>query len=193
MLLLGRGWQRTCQGVSRRAFLQIGGSTVLGLSLADRLRAGTAPLGSAKSVLLLWLWGGPSHLDTWDPKPESPLEFRGPFAAIPTKTVGLRFGELYPQLAGPADRFAVIRSLTTPSPTITALPATIGLTGSAAGGIDLGGKLIPGSPRPTAGAVIAKVRGPRRRIAAVLRRRRQAAPGPQADRRRGRRFARGHR
>ena len=48
----------------------------------------------AKSVLLLWLWGGPAQLDTWDPKPNAPQEFRGPFAAIQTKTPGLRFGEL---------------------------------------------------------------------------------------------------
>src|SRR3954471_5546378 len=158
MLLLGRGRQRVCQGVTRREFLQIGGSTVLGLSLADRLRAGSAPLGSAKSVLLLWLWGGPSHLETWDPKPDAPIEFRGPFAAIPTKTVGLRFGELYPQLAARTDRFAVIRSLVTPS-NDHGVAGTAGLTGSAAGGLDLGGKVIPGTPRPTAGSVIAKVRG----------------------------------
>ena len=113
-----------------------------------------------KSVLLLWLWGGPSHLDTWDPKPDSPLEFRGPFAAIPTRTPGLRFGELYPLLAARSDRFAVIRSLTTPS-NDHGVAGTMGLTGSAAGGLDLGGKTIPGTPRPTAGSVIAKVRGPR--------------------------------
>src|SRR3954454_2966416 len=103
MLLLGHGRQRTCQGVTRRAFLQIGASTVLGLHLADRLHAAPA---RPTSVLLLWLWGGPAHLDTWDPKPDAPLEYRGPFAAIPTKTVGLRFGELFPQLAARTDKFA---------------------------------------------------------------------------------------
>ncbi len=157
MLLLGRARQRTCQGLSRRAFLQIGASTVLGLSLADRLR-GSAPLGSVKSVLLLWLWGGPAHLDTWDPKPDAPLEFRGPFAAVPTRTPGLRFGELFPQLAARTDRLAVIRSLHTTS-NDHGVAGTEGLTGSAAGGVDLGGKPIAGSPRPAAGSVIAKVRG----------------------------------
>src|SRR5687767_3290661 len=165
MLLIGRARQRTCQGVTRRAFLQVGASTVLGLSLSDWLRqgarAGTAPHGSAKSVLLLWLWGGPAQLDTWDPKPDAPLEFRGPFAAIPTRTPGLRFGELFPQLAARSDRFAVIRSLHTAS-NDHGVAGTAGLTGSAAGGLDLGGKTIPGTPRPTAGSVIAKVRGPRR-------------------------------
>src|SRR5262245_54370030 len=64
MLFFGRQRSRTCQGITRRAFLQVGGSTVLGLSLADQLRAGAPSAGSAKSVILLWLWGGPAHLDT---------------------------------------------------------------------------------------------------------------------------------
>ena len=77
MLFVGKQRERTCQTLSRRAFLQAGGSTVLGLSLADlfRLRATAAGagMGPARSVVLLWLWGGPSQLDTWDPKPNAPL------------------------------------------------------------------------------------------------------------------------
>src|SRR2546425_1084101 len=73
MLFVGRQRERTCQTLTRRAFLQAGASTVLGLSLADMLRLqamGGAPMaGSARSVLLLWLWGGPAHLHTWDPQP----------------------------------------------------------------------------------------------------------------------------
>src|SRR5437868_6345665 len=107
MLLLGQQRQRTCQGVSRRAFLQIGASSVLGLSLADllRLRAEAAipPAGSARAVILLWLWGGPAQLDTWDPKPNAPLEFRGPFTPIATRVPGIRIGELFPQIADSAD------------------------------------------------------------------------------------------
>jgi uncharacterized protein (DUF1501 family) len=158
MILVGRGLQRTCQGLTRRAFLQAGASSVLGLSLADRLSAGGSSDGSAKAVVLLWLWGGPSQLDTWDPKPDAPLEFRGPFAAIQTRSPGLRFGELFPRLAARSDRFAVIRSLTTQS-NDHGVAGTIGLTGSAAGSIDLGGKMAPGSPRPATGAVVAKLRG----------------------------------
>src|SRR2546423_15367850 len=98
MLWIGRQQQRTCQGLTRRAFLQAGASSVLGLSLADllRLRAqgGTALTGPARSVMLLWLWGGPAQLDTWDPKPNAPLEFRGPFAPIATNVPGIRIGEL---------------------------------------------------------------------------------------------------
>ena len=95
MLLIGRQTQRTCQTLSRRSFLQVGASTVLGVSLADQLRlravGGAANIGSAKSVILLWLWGGPAHLDTFDPKPNAPLEYRGPFGTIPTRVPGLRF------------------------------------------------------------------------------------------------------
>ena len=87
MLLVGRQRVRSCGGISRRAFLQVGASSVLGLSLADLLRARGAntPTAPAKSVILLWLWGGPSQLDTFDPKPNAPLEYRGPFGTIPTK------------------------------------------------------------------------------------------------------------
>jgi hypothetical protein len=161
MLMLGRQRQRTCQGVSRRAFLQIGASSVLGLSLADllRLRAQEAApsTGTARSVLLLWLWGGPAQLDTWDPKPNAPLEFRGPFDAIATRIPGTRIGELFPQLADVADHFTILRSLHTAS-NDHGVAGTIGLTGSAAGAVDLGGQSRSGNPRPATGAVVARVR-----------------------------------
>ncbi len=160
MLLFGRQPQRTCQGLSRRAFLQIGASAVLGLSLADllRLRAqGTPAEGRARSVILLWLWGGPSQLDTWDPKPGAPLDYRGPFAPIATRLPGLRFGELFPQTADLADQFAVLRSLTTTS-NDHGVAGTIGLTGSAAGSVNLGGATAAGSVRPATGAVVARAR-----------------------------------
>lgn len=144
MLLIGRQTQRTCQTLNRRAFLQVGASSVLGLSLADALQAGHTP-GSARAVILLWLWGGPSHLDTFDPKPHAPLEYRGPFGTIPTKLPGVRFCELFPQLAGVSDKLTLIRSLHTQS-NDHGVAGTIGLTGSAAGGVDLGGKPLPGSP-----------------------------------------------
>jgi hypothetical protein len=164
MLLLGRQCQRTCQGVSRRAFLQIGGSTVLGLSLADLLHlrgtATTPTSASARSVILLWLWGGPAQLDTWDPKPAAPLDFRGPFAAIPTRVVGVRIGELFPQMAEIADRFAILRSLHTSS-NDHGVAGTIGLTGSATGAASLGGQPPSGRTRPATGAVVARVRSGR--------------------------------
>ena len=162
MLLLGRLRSRTCQGLTRRAVLQIGASTVFGLSLADLLRcraeAGGLNGGTAKSVLLFWLWGGPSHLDTWDPKPDAPLDYRGPFCAINAKTPGLRVCELFPKIAKLSDRFAVLRSLHTGS-NDHGVAGTIGLTGSAAGGVGLDGKPLPNAVRPTTGSVVAKVRG----------------------------------
>jgi len=162
MLLLGRHRCRTCAGPTRRALLQVGASSVLGLSLADLLRlrvsAGVEKGATAKSVLLLWLWGGPAQLDTWDPKPNAPLEFRGPFNTIPTRTTGVRICELFPQVARLSNRFALVRSLHTSS-NDHGLAGTIGLTGSAAGGVGLDGKLQPGGARPTTGSVVARVRG----------------------------------
>lgn len=156
MILVGRQTARTCRGIDRRAFLQVGASSVLGLSLADLLRArASGSTGRAKAVVLLWLWGGPSQLDTFDPKPHAPLEYRGPFGSIPTKVTGVRFCELFPQLASLTDKIAVLRTLTTQS-TDHGIAGTIGLTGSGAGGTGLDGKPLPGSPRPALGSVVAK-------------------------------------
>src|SRR5579871_2155207 len=162
MLFLGRQRQRTCQTWTRRAFLQAGGSTVLGLSLADLLRcqaqAAQSMAGSAKSVLLLWLWGGPAHLDTWDPKPSAPLEFRGPFSPIATRVPGIRITELFPKLAQVVDLFSLLRALHTSS-NDHGIAGTIGLTGSASGGLNLGGQPQAGTARPAIGSVVARVHG----------------------------------
>jgi hypothetical protein len=161
MLLLGLQNGRSCQGLTRRAFVQAGASAVLGLSVSDLLRAraaGASVSGSAKSVLLLWLWGGPAQLDTWDPKPAAPLEYRGPFQAIPTRVPGVRIGELFPKIAQRLDRVALLRAVHTQS-NDHGVAGTIGLTGSMAGGVGLDGKPRPGGPRPTTGSVVARVRG----------------------------------
>jgi Protein of unknown function (DUF1501) len=157
MLLVGQQTARTCWGIHRRAFLQAGASSVLGLSLADALRARTSGLHPllARNVILLWLWGGPSQLDTFDPKPNAPLDYRGPFGTIPTRIAGVRFCELFPQLAKLTDKLAVVRTLTTQS-NDHGIAGTIGLTGSGAGGTGLDGKPLPGSPRPALGSVVAK-------------------------------------
>jgi hypothetical protein len=109
-------------------------------------------------VLLLWLWGGPAHLDTWDPKPDAPLDHRGPFAPIATSVTGIRIGELFPQVARQAQRFALVRSLHTSS-NDHGVAGTIGLTGSSAGAVGLDGKPQAGSARPALGSVVAKARG----------------------------------
>src|SRR5262249_10268631 len=72
------------------------------------VRAADTP--KARSVLLVWLGGGPSHLDLFDPKPNAPAEYRGPFATIATRTPGLRFTELLPKLAARTDTYSLIRS-----------------------------------------------------------------------------------
>lgn len=161
MLLVGEQRQRTCQRLTRRAFVQAGASAVLGLSLADllRLRVHGGTLGGpAKSVLLLWLWGGPPHLDTFDPKPDAPLEFRGPFTPTATRVPGIRVCELFPEIAKLADQYTIIRSLHTAS-NDHGVAGTIGLTGSAAGALNLGGATLPGGARPATGSVVARVRG----------------------------------
>src|SRR5262249_31438784 len=160
MLLVGRQHQRTCQTFDRRAFLQAGASTVLGLSLVDllRLRAlGKPANGSARSVLLLWLWGGPARLDTWHPKPNAPQESRGPFAPIASRVPGVRVCELFPEIARLTDRLAIVRSLHTWS-NDHGVAGTIGLTGSKDGAVALDGKKGPGTVRPALGSLIARAR-----------------------------------
>jgi hypothetical protein len=160
MLSVGRQWQRTCQGLTRRTFLQAGTCSALGLNWADQLRAQAnrpMPAAKVKSVILLWLWGGPSHLDTWDMKPSSPVEYRGPFTPIATKVPGIQVCELFPKIATLTDTFTIVRSMHTQS-NDHGVAGTIGLTGSATGAVDLGGKMAMGSARPAFGAMVAKAR-----------------------------------
>lgn len=156
MLLVGHHRTRTCAGVTRREVLQVGAATALGLSLSGQLRAGA--VAPAKQVLLVWLWGGPSQLDTFDPKPDAPLEYRGPFGTIATRTTGIRFSELFPKLAALQNRFSLIRTMKTQS-NDHGVAGTIGLTGSNAGGVGLNGLPLPGTPRPTIGSTVARVKG----------------------------------
>lgn len=100
---------------SRRWFLQTGLAGIAGLSLPDllrrRARANPARQNSRKSVILCWLSGGPSHLDTWDPKPDAPVETRGPFDSIATKVPGVRISEHLPLQASILDRLAILRAV----------------------------------------------------------------------------------
>lgn len=100
---------------SRRSFVQAGVLGVGGLTLPTLLGLQAQAAGRSnaaeKSVILVWLSGGPGHMETWDPKPAAPEEYRGPFKAIPTSLPGVSFGELMPELAGLADRLAVLRTV----------------------------------------------------------------------------------
>src|SRR5215210_3546949 len=99
----------TCDGVSRRELLRVGGAGLLGISLANllQLEALGAPAGAglrpgfktAKNFIFIFLQGGPSHLDIWDPKPEAPDNIRGDFKTLPSKVPGLHVTEVMPNLA----------------------------------------------------------------------------------------------
>jgi hypothetical protein len=112
---------RHCDGLTRRSFVQAGALGVGGLLLPDLLRAREAAAAAnpqsairdpqSTAVILFWLSGGPGHMETWDPKPEAPREWRGPFGAIPTSVDGIRFGELLPEQARLAKHLAVIRAV----------------------------------------------------------------------------------
>jgi hypothetical protein len=110
--------QSFCDGVSRRNFLQIGAFGA-GLTLADMLRArslqaaGTArqPSRSHKAAIMIYLPGGPSHMDMYDLKPEAPVEFRGEFKAIDTNVPGVQICEHFPLQAKMFDKLAVVRSV----------------------------------------------------------------------------------
>lgn len=96
--------------LSRRQFLQAGAATLGSAALATTAQARTG-LRSRHNVIVLFLTGGPSHLETFDPKPDAPEEIRGPFRGIRTRVPGLLFSEHLPRLAERADRFAVVRSV----------------------------------------------------------------------------------
>ena len=111
MLEVGRFNTRGCEGITRRAFLQASFALPLSLGLDRVSRASEGNESArAKSVILLWLWGGPSHIDTFDPKPDAPVEVRGPFAPIATRIPGAHFSELFPRLAKRSHLFSVLRT-----------------------------------------------------------------------------------
>jgi uncharacterized protein (DUF1501 family) len=106
---------RFCEGLSRRSFLKAGALTVGGLTLADvlRLRAQATPNAgsSPKAIIMVYLNGGPSHMDMYDLKPDAPVEYRGEFRPIRTNVPGVDICELMPLQARIADKFAIIRNM----------------------------------------------------------------------------------
>ena len=112
--ILGRS-KRVCNGLTRRDVLRAGGAGLLGTSLPGLLaaeQAGLVETPRAKSVIFLFLFGGPSQLETFDPKPDAPSKIRGPFQPIATRTPDLRVSEHLPQLATMSDKFCVLRTMT---------------------------------------------------------------------------------
>lgn len=126
-------------GISRRDLLQVGGSSLLGLGLGPLLQQqaaggqnGASSSPKAKRVLLLYLYGAVSQLDTFDPKPDAPDDIRGPFGTIGTSVSGVAFSELLPGVAKRMDQLTLVRSMTQPSPfhnvamTVTGIASTSG-------------------------------------------------------------------
>src|SRR5271157_1321905 len=99
---------------SRRDLLRLMGMGAGAGALALPLRAGTPPANAkAKAVIQIWMWGGPAHLDTFDPKPAAGYDYCGPFdKPIPTNVAGIEINELLPLLARQADKYSIIRSMT---------------------------------------------------------------------------------
>lgn len=152
MLELGGFRAATCSAMSRRAFVRLGASVPAALGLGGWPGAAAASqAGRARSVIFVWLWGAPSHLDTFDPKPDAPSDVRGPFATIETRTPGLRVSELLPRLAARSDLFSVVRSHKTFA---SGHPdaGTWGLTGFAED---------PAPAHPNFGSIVAQHRGSR--------------------------------
>jgi uncharacterized protein (DUF1501 family) len=145
---------RTCDGVSRRNFLQVGAFGA-GLTLAGALRAQAAKKDASadkptklKSAIFVYLGGGPSHMDMYDPKPDAPAEYRGEFSAINTAVPGVQLSEHFPLQAKMMNKLAVVRSLISvdehsDSLVTTGYPDRVNTIAS----------------HPSFGAVVSKVRG----------------------------------
>jgi hypothetical protein len=140
--------------LSRRQALQVGALTALGLGM-PHLRAADGA-GKAKAVILLWLYGGPSHIDLFDPKPAAPSDVRSPFAPIATAVPGMRLTELLPRLAERARRFALLRGMHHENSDHN-VGGTIALTGVPAGGKVGGGGALPGRRQPTLGSMVTRL------------------------------------
>lgn len=151
LTLLGRP-QPFCDGINRREFLTIGGLALGGLSMQDVLAAEqkAGVRSNHKSVIMVYLPGGPPHIDLVDLKPDAPVEIRGPYKPIDTNVSGIQLGEAFPHMAKMMDKFVLIRSL-------------VGARDEHASNLCLSGYPI-GENRdnfwPSLGAVLSKVNGP---------------------------------
>jgi hypothetical protein len=175
LVIPGQEWKDTCDGITRRDLLRVGGSAILGLTLADifGLQAASANqpaasrgpgFGRAESVILLYLQGGPSHLDLWDPKDGVPDRVRSVFRAIPTRLPGVRVTELLPRFAQVLDKVTLIRTMSyTPVGLFNHTAAIYQmLTGYQASAVSPSGQLEPPNQRdyPNVGCVVSRYKPP---------------------------------
>lgn len=169
LTIRSRRSQSTCDGASRRDFLRVGslstGMAALGgLTLPELLRARADGATTAKnapkiakdtSVVLLWLGGGPTHIETFDPKPSAPAEYRSVSGAIDTNVEGIQLGGHFKQMAEVADRMAFVRSFAHKNSSHGAGTHLV-MTGYKGENLERGGM---GSTKPSFGAITAKYRG----------------------------------
>src|SRR5215471_15079246 len=176
LVIPGRPGRDTCDGVTRRELLRVGGSALLGVSLANffQLQEASAKssegtyggpgFGKAKSVILIYLQGGPSHLDLWDPKDNVPANVKSVFKAIDTKVTGCKFTELLPKFAQVNDRVTLLRAMSyTPVGLFNHTAAIYQmLTGYTADKVSPSGQLEPPSPKdfPNVGSNIIRLKPP---------------------------------
>src|SRR5881397_1991000 len=165
----------TCDGWSRREFMRVGGAGLFGVALGDVLRLQAlssepasdaaktkAGWGKAKSVILIFLQGGPSHIDIWDPKPEAPSNVRGEFKTLRSKVPGIWLSEVMPKLAEQMDKATLIRSVSyTPAGLFNHTAAIYQMmTGYTPDRVSPSGQLEPPAPNdfPHAGSQITRLR-----------------------------------
>lgn len=174
LVIPGSAGRDTCDGLTRRELLRVGGSAVCGISLANLLglqsasanskTTGGAGFGKAKSIILCYLQGGPSHLDLWDPKEGVPDKVKSVFKPIPTVLPGVQFTELLPKLAKVIDKTTLIRSMSyTPNGLFNHTAAIYQmLTGYTADKVSPSGQLEPPSPKdfPNVGSNISRLKPP---------------------------------
>lgn len=150
---------------SRRALLEVGGMGLLGLGLPRLLRAQEAdhtpdhPAPRARSCILVFLAGGPSHLDMWDMKPDAPVEIRGDFKPIATRVPGIELCELLPKLAQQAQHFSLVRSMHHDVAVAHWAATYYALTGHSQGDSSTGKGPSP-SDFPAIGSVVSRLRPP---------------------------------
>jgi hypothetical protein len=141
---------QTCDGVRRRDFLKVGVLGGAGLSLSNFLRLAHAgevrEKAAARSAIFIHLAGGPSHMDTFDLKPEAPSEYRGTFNPIATSVSGIQISEHLPKLAGCADRYAILRGVT----------HTLGAHELGSEYVNTGSRPLPSLEYPGYGSVVCK-------------------------------------
>ncbi|MBY0521957.1 MAG: DUF1501 domain-containing protein [Gemmataceae bacterium] len=149
MLTFLESSHRPCDGVSRREFFKVGALGLGALTLSDLLRlkavGATEEKATPKSIIMVYLPGGPSHIDMYDLKPDAPVEFRGEFKPIQTNVAGMDICELMPLQAKIADKFSIVRGLQS----VDTHSAEMLMRGS------LGGP----TKRPVFGSVVSRMRG----------------------------------